>query len=75
MQKKNWILISCIAIFLVAGLLALRSASAAPPENSAEKSTCCKKTSPSCTEKSNSPVETPPESLSRQFIFITNPVY
>lgn len=75
MQKKNWILIGGIAIFLFAGLLALRSASAAAPENSAEKSTCCKKTSPICTEKSNSPVETPPESLSRQFIILLTPVH
>ncbi len=71
MQKKNWLRLGLIAAFLIAGFLALQLSSAPP----VEKKTCCKKTTPECVEKSPTPLDVLPESLSRQFIMLLSPSF
>jgi hypothetical protein len=70
MQRKNWIFLGGIAAVLMTGLLALHS-SPAP----VDQPTCCEKDPVECTETKNPTGEMPPESLSRQFIFILSPAY
>jgi len=74
MQRKNWIILAFVAVFLSAAIFLLGSS----PAVVAEKPTCCKKITPDapeCADKSGNSSEMVNETLSRQFIFITPSVY
>jgi hypothetical protein len=73
MQKKNWILLVCIAISLAISLFLLGSGSSAS-SITPEEPTCCEQASPAeCVEKQKNNGELAPENLSHQFISIIAP--
>lgn|GEM_PF-6291222 len=64
MQRKNWVSFVFIAAFLVASVLILNASTPKKAET-----VCCKKDLKKCTEiETKTPVETPMENLSHQFI-------
>ncbi len=74
MQRKYWLILAFVALFLTAGIFLPGSSPAAVNENP----TCCKKNTPAtpeCVDKGGNSSEMVNETLSRQFIFITSPVY
>jgi hypothetical protein len=70
MQKKNWVILGIIVAVLTVSPFILHS----KPAPASENSTCCKKTGQPCTKTNNNTGEMLPESLSRQFIFMTAPL-